>query len=131
MCVAKSDVRFTQDSDRERGFPQRVVSALPVKADMCSAIADVRYGPKANIDDMSGCAATAGERDASGSAFAPWIQRRSTGSDCKCPYCPPKYWLYCSSLRTSDTGSPNTRQHRGPRSPRTMGPRTPELAVIQ
>src|SRR5262249_22765159 len=108
-----------------------LMSALPPKGDMCGATRDVCFGPIADINDMSGCAATAGERDASGSAFAPRIQRRSTGSDCKCLYCPPKYCLYCSSLRTSDTGSPNTRQHRGPRSPRTMGPRTPELAVIQ
>src|SRR5262245_7170524 len=31
-------VRFTPNSDRERGFPQTVMSALPPIADMCSVI---------------------------------------------------------------------------------------------
>jgi len=35
-------VRFTPHSDRECGLPQTVMSALPLKADMCSARADVR-----------------------------------------------------------------------------------------
>jgi hypothetical protein len=30
-----------------------VMSALPPKADMCSALADVRYGPKADIEPTS------------------------------------------------------------------------------
>ena len=81
---------------------------------------------------MPSCAATAGERDASGSAFAPRIQGRSTGSDCKCLYCPPKYCPCDSSLRTSDTGSPNTHYLCRARSPRTTGrPDKPELAVNQ
>jgi hypothetical protein len=33
ICAAKSDVRFTPNSDRESGFPQKV-SALPPKADI-------------------------------------------------------------------------------------------------
>jgi len=45
MCTAKRHVRFTLDSDRECGFPQRVMSALPLKADMCGALAYVRFGP--------------------------------------------------------------------------------------
>src|SRR5262249_51851771 len=49
MCVAKSDVRFAPNSDRESGLPQPVMSALPPKADMCSAQAHVRFGPKADI----------------------------------------------------------------------------------
>src|SRR5262245_7598007 len=49
MCVAKSDVRFTPDSDRESEFSQKGMSALPPKADMCSANTDVRFGPKADI----------------------------------------------------------------------------------
>src|SRR5262245_11874381 len=49
MCVAKSDVCFTPNSDRESGLPQTVMSALPPKADMCSAVADVCFGPKADI----------------------------------------------------------------------------------
>jgi hypothetical protein len=30
-------------------MPQNVMSALPLKADMCSALTDVRFGPKADI----------------------------------------------------------------------------------
>src|SRR5262249_1585549 len=48
MCVAKSDVCFTPNSDRESGLPQEVMSALPPKADMCSAKADVCFGPIAD-----------------------------------------------------------------------------------
>jgi len=52
MCAAKSNVRFAPNSDRESGFPQRVqrvMSALPPKADMCIALAHVGFGPKADI----------------------------------------------------------------------------------
>jgi len=49
MCVAKSDVRFTPNSDRESRHPQEVMSALPPIADMCSALAYVCFGPKADI----------------------------------------------------------------------------------
>jgi hypothetical protein len=35
MCSALANVRFTPDSDRESRHPQRVMSALPPKADMC------------------------------------------------------------------------------------------------
>jgi hypothetical protein len=49
MCAAKSDVRFTPNSDRQSGFPRKVMSALPPKADMCSALAHVCFGPKADI----------------------------------------------------------------------------------
>jgi hypothetical protein len=34
MCAAKSDVRFTLNSDRKSGFPYKVMSALPPKADI-------------------------------------------------------------------------------------------------
>src|SRR5262245_42376220 len=51
MCVAKSDVRFTPNSDRESEFPQKAMSALPPKADMCGATTDVRFGPIADISD--------------------------------------------------------------------------------
>jgi hypothetical protein len=47
--AAKTHVRFTPDSDRNRGLFQTVMSALPPKADMCSALAKVRFGPKAEI----------------------------------------------------------------------------------
>jgi hypothetical protein len=46
-------VRFTPDNDRESEFPQTVMSALPPKADMCSATMDVRYGPKADISEQA------------------------------------------------------------------------------
>src|SRR5262245_46669423 len=49
MCAAKSDVCFTPNSDRESGLPQTVMSALPPIADMCSALAHVCFGPKADI----------------------------------------------------------------------------------
>ena len=38
ICSATADVRFTLNSDRESGFPQKAMSALPPKADMCSAL---------------------------------------------------------------------------------------------
>src|SRR5262249_36559018 len=44
-----ADVRFTPNSDRESGHPQTVMSALPPKADMCSASGYVRFGPEADI----------------------------------------------------------------------------------
>jgi len=40
---------FTPESDRESDFPQTVMSALPPKADMCIALAYVRFGPIADI----------------------------------------------------------------------------------
>src|SRR5262249_6742902 len=51
MCSALAHVRFAPNSDRECGFPQRVMSALPLKADMRSAHTDVCFGP---IADMLG-----------------------------------------------------------------------------
>jgi hypothetical protein len=49
MCDAKAHVRFTPNSDRESRHPQKVMSALPLKADMCGARAQVCYGPEADI----------------------------------------------------------------------------------
>jgi hypothetical protein len=49
MCAAKGHVRFTPNSDRESGFPQQAMSALPPKADTCSALAYVCFGPRADI----------------------------------------------------------------------------------
>jgi hypothetical protein len=34
-------------------FPQKVMSALPPKADICSALAHVCFGPKADIEHAS------------------------------------------------------------------------------
>jgi hypothetical protein len=47
--LAIGNVRFTPNSDRESEFPQRTMSALPPKADMCSALAYVCFGPKADM----------------------------------------------------------------------------------
>ena len=44
----KRHVRFAPNSDRESGFPHKVMSALSPKADMCSALAHVCFGPKAD-----------------------------------------------------------------------------------
>ena len=41
-------VHFTPDSDHESGFPQKVMSALPPKADACGAVGNVGYGPLAD-----------------------------------------------------------------------------------
>src|SRR5262245_32491940 len=41
ICAAISHVRFTPNSDRKSGHPQTVMSALPLKADMCGAMIDV------------------------------------------------------------------------------------------
>ena len=41
-------IRFTPNSDRESGFSQKVMSALPPKADMCGALAHVRFGAEAD-----------------------------------------------------------------------------------
>src|SRR5215831_2452506 len=47
--IMERDVRFTLNSDRESEFSQRVMSALPPKADVCGALSHVRFGPKADI----------------------------------------------------------------------------------
>jgi hypothetical protein len=49
MCAAKRHVCFTPNSDRESEIPQKAMSALPPKADMCGATGNVRFGPKADI----------------------------------------------------------------------------------
>ena len=48
MCSASSHVRFTPDSDPESGLSRKAVSALPPKADVCGAVADICYGPIAD-----------------------------------------------------------------------------------
>jgi hypothetical protein len=45
ICSAKGHVRFAPNSDRESGFPQTVMSALPPKADVCGANSHVCFGP--------------------------------------------------------------------------------------
>src|SRR5215813_8601593 len=56
ICAAKSHVRFTPNSDRESGFPQTLMSALPPKADMCGALAHVCFGPQADMVCAAGAA---------------------------------------------------------------------------
>jgi hypothetical protein len=52
ICAAKSDVRFTPNSDRESRHVPMVMSALPSKADLCSAMAHVCYGPIADMPTL-------------------------------------------------------------------------------
>ena len=49
ICGAKGHVRFAPNNDRESGFPQTVMSALPPKADVCGANRHVCFGPEADI----------------------------------------------------------------------------------
>jgi hypothetical protein len=42
MCSAKGHVRFTPDSDQKSRHAEMVMSALPLKADVCGATSDVR-----------------------------------------------------------------------------------------
>jgi hypothetical protein len=49
ICGATSHVRFTPNCDCKSGHLRFVMSALPPKADMCSALADVCFGPIADI----------------------------------------------------------------------------------
>jgi len=46
--TAPSHVRFTPNRDRKSGLPQRGMSALPPKADICGALVHVCFGPKAD-----------------------------------------------------------------------------------
>src|SRR5262249_40887570 len=66
ICGAMGDVRFSPNSDRESGLPQTVMSALPPKADMCSAPANVGYGPKADIEDIHSITSSARDISACG-----------------------------------------------------------------
>jgi len=50
---AQAHVRFTPNSDRKSVIPAKAMSALPPKADMCSALAYVCFGPKADIAPKS------------------------------------------------------------------------------
>jgi hypothetical protein len=45
MCAASTHVRFTPISDRKSGPPRKVMSALPLRADMCGAHTQVCFGP--------------------------------------------------------------------------------------
>jgi hypothetical protein len=49
MCSAQAHVRSTPNSDRKSEIPQKAMSALPPKADMCGATRDVRFGPIADM----------------------------------------------------------------------------------
>jgi hypothetical protein len=49
ICSAATHVRFAPDSDRESGPPHTVMSALPLKADVCDANRHVCFGSEADI----------------------------------------------------------------------------------
>jgi hypothetical protein len=49
MGSAKWHVRFTPDSNRESGFQQKFMSASPLKADMCMALAHVSQEPEGDM----------------------------------------------------------------------------------
>jgi hypothetical protein len=53
MCSAKGRVRFGLNSDRESGLPHTVMSALPLKADVCGANRQVCFAPIADIIPIS------------------------------------------------------------------------------
>jgi hypothetical protein len=52
MCAAKGHVRFSPIATAKADMPQMVMSALPLKADMCGAVTNVRFGPKADISQL-------------------------------------------------------------------------------
>ena len=52
ICGATSHVRFAPNSDRESGFPQTVMSALPPKAHMPCDERDVRFVPNADLGNL-------------------------------------------------------------------------------
>src|SRR5262245_45926484 len=62
MCAATSHVRFTPNSDRESEIPQKAMSALPPKADMCGALVHVCFGPIADMDRLLDQLICAGEQ---------------------------------------------------------------------
>jgi hypothetical protein len=47
--AAHQPMSATPNSDRKSGFPHKVMSALPPKADVCSALAHVCFGPQADL----------------------------------------------------------------------------------
>jgi hypothetical protein len=49
FAVQKGMSALRRIATRESAFAQKVMSALLPKADMCSALAHVRFGPKADI----------------------------------------------------------------------------------
>jgi len=52
MCGAPPHVRFYSDSDREKRASQNTMSALPSKADTCSATSNVGDVPKADMGQI-------------------------------------------------------------------------------
>jgi len=49
ICSASTHFALRPIATAKSGFPQKVMSASPPKADMCGATRDVRFGPKADI----------------------------------------------------------------------------------
>jgi hypothetical protein len=57
-CPLWVKVRFTPNGDQKSGHQSRGMSALPPKADSCSATCDVRFGPIADSCTAAKIAAT-------------------------------------------------------------------------
>jgi hypothetical protein len=106
--------------------PPEGTNRTKVSAATSVSLPDVRIGP-----DMSGAAANVGERGVSLSACVLQRWRHSTGSDCRCHGCLPKYCLCGSTVRTSYTGNPNTRCLCRSELLRTKGPRKLGPAVAR
>ena len=117
-CTAKGHVRFTPIATAKTHFRKTPRLLYPRK--QTRGVHKCRGKQPASDERVL---VSTGERDGSGSAFAPRIQRRSTGSDYRNRDCPPKYCLCGSSLRTSNTDSPNTHCPGLTKSPRNTEPR--------
>jgi len=79
MCGAKRHVRFTPNSDRESGLPQKVVSALTPEADMCAALVHVSFGPIADIRFTAAGRSSYGRRR----RVQPFLARADEASVCR------------------------------------------------
>jgi len=97
MCAAKWHVRFTPESDRESGHPQTAMSALPLKADMCGALVDVRFGPKADM-------AIAYARRSPDRPHPRSVNGESRGDEAVFNSAPGSFWTYVKSRPPSVGG---------------------------
>jgi hypothetical protein len=62
VAALKEHVRFTPNSDHNSGLAQNAMAALGLKADIGGALADVRFGPRADIPIFISITSTAIER---------------------------------------------------------------------
>jgi hypothetical protein len=97
-------IRFTPDNDGKSGLPQKTMSALPPKADVCSAQAHVCFGSQADI-----CAATSDVR------FTPDSDHESRHAQTVMSALPPKadvcgaFIYVCFGLRADMTRGRNRK----------------------